>query len=218
MNAKKLANQLKFSELLTFCLPLVGPCPEFSESESSLDRRVARRPSFSASFRRRFWTFLTIASENFPRGTLPLPGLPPPNRPKNGCVFSFVASPLNWAIAVLGLAAALLEGWSGVSFPSALSGDEGFSGPEENISASNLRGVVNEGFRNGGATFVEAGCEKRKVCEAGSRRAGTEGFEGESKMLCVPTERLCVSPNFANEVAKACDGYLCLRFLGRFSC
>lgn len=47
-----------------------------------------------------------------------------------------------------------LRAGSGVSSLSALSGDEGFSGPDEK-SMSILRGVVNDGLRKAGAGLTD---------------------------------------------------------------
>lgn len=73
-------------------------------------------------------------------------------------------------------------GCSGVSSLSALSGDEGFSPPDEK-SRSSLRGVVKAGFCGIVDEEAFSGRENKKGCEPGSRRAGVDGFSGESKAL-----------------------------------
>lgn len=84
----------------------------------------------------------------------------------------------------------VVAGCSGVSSLSACSGEDMFSGPEEkSTSTSNLRGVWNAGCPNIDLGVGGAGWEKRKGCELGARRAGTDFFSGESNALCVPVDQ-----------------------------
>lgn len=86
----------------------------------------------------------------------------------------------------LRLFAALAGVGSGVSsLSAAFSGDDMFSAPEEK-SRSNFRGVMKAGWLKTEGLGVAGGCEKRKGCELGSRRAGRDFFSGESKALCGP--------------------------------
>ena len=73
-------------------------------------------------------------------------------------------------------------GGSGVSSLSAFSGEDMFSAPEEK-SRSNLRGVMKAGWLKTDLGVAGGCCEKRKGCEFGSRREGSDFFSGESKVL-----------------------------------
>ncbi len=108
-----------------------------------------------------------------------------PNKVEDAGFFSDLL-PSKWTSAPVLFDMALLEGTSGVSSESAYAGDD-WSGPEEKSVSMARWGVVKEELRNwtGG---LPPGVEKRWVCPSGLRRAGNEGFVGDSSWLDGPID------------------------------